>query len=1089
VPMHRGELDPFVGSETKPSASSDRDHHNFDETLTTAFERAARAFPTNLAVSSATWEASYRDFNATANRLAHRLIALGAAVGDRVAILMEHDTPAIAVNVAIAKTGGIVFVMDPGDPVERLSVLMADAEPTILIADAENRQMADAITGDACTVLTFETETDFGPTDNPLSSTSPADVCALGYTSGATGRPKGVMYTHRQFRRNAAIHTEAMQYTERDRLPLLSTMGAGQGASGLWPALLNGATICPFPVKSKGITGLAEWFVNYRLTVYVSSASIFRTLCKAITDPNVFSGARAIRLASESVTADDFGLFLKLFPPDSIFVHTLSSSETSNIAWHRWTQHDSVPEGRIPIGTVSRNIEVSLVGNDGGPVPSGQIGEILVKSRYVAGGYWRDPALTSERFSHDLDGRGTRLVRTGDMARFNDAGLLEFCGRKDDRVKIRGNRIELADVEWALRRLPGIESAAAVAMARDRHEPMLVAFIVLGPDASWSETRLRHAVSANLPLHMVPSRFVFVDTLPIGPGGKIDREALRARSLPHNDHRIIAAAPQTETETLLADIWAEVLEVSRVGCDDDFFSFGGDSLKGAIVAAQIEASFGIAINLAEIAAHSTLADLAALIDERRNTDFEALRAIEPVARNNPMPLSLFQDRLWKIAQNHTLQMPMRFYVIVGKLDVGVLQDCLRYLVERHEILRTTFADDQPAQFIHAAGDLHFEMIDLSAAADPEGRAETLAVEQLNNPIDPARLPTIRHLLFKLRDDEHWLLRIAHPLTQDGWSFAILANELATLYEAELKGMPRPIPRTMPLQYADYAVWHRQLMRCDGPAYQEMLSWWKGTFAKHLRPLKLPFRRSKRLVGVDYRLGVIHWGLESGAAQRLDRFARDAGSTHFVVRLALFVALVADVSRRSTIVLGTNFSNRNRIATRNLVGPLTTLAPLVFSYDVGQSFRAWISSVRDCLYETEAHAEIPYEELYDALRSAGLKPSPVRAVFLLSTDLAEQQFGGVKLKRLAYPIGSMPWGCQVWLNERDPENCRVDFNANLYDHNAMRAMFDRYVRLLKIASRQPELTIGRLVALSSDNSLRRAIASYASRFAESPAIRR
>jgi non-ribosomal peptide synthetase component F len=439
---------------SKSPSAADTEATDFDETLITAFERTARELPSNVAVSSDTWEVSYRDFNTAANRLAHHLISLGGTPGDRMALLMEHDTPAIAAMVGALKAGRIVTALGTSDPLPRLKMLMADAEPSVIVTDPTNVELAGKIAAAGCAVVIFEPQTVTGPREDPPALTRPEDTAILGYTSGATGHPKGVMYTHRQFRRNAAVHTDAMQYTERDRIPLLSTMSAGQGASGVWPALLNGATICPFPIRTKGVTGLADWFVRYRLTVYVSSASIFRTLCKTITDPGLFSRVRAVRLASESVTADDFRLFLRFFPPGSVFVHTLSSSETSNIAWHRWTRDDPVPEGKLPVGSLSRNIHVSLVGEDGKPVLPGEIGEILVRSRYVAGGYWRDPALTATRFSEDLDGRGTRLVQTGDLARFGEADLLEFCGRKDDLAEQRFGGLTLKRIAYPIGEMP-----------------------------------------------------------------------------------------------------------------------------------------------------------------------------------------------------------------------------------------------------------------------------------------------------------------------------------------------------------------------------------------------------------------------------------------------------------------------------------------------------------------------------------------------------------------------------------------------------------------------------------------------------------
>ena len=431
------------------------------------------------------WEPTYRELNETANRLAHRLIACGVASGDRVAILMSHDAPLVAAVLGILKAGSIVVALDPGDPVSRLKMLVEDAEPSVIVTDVQNRKLAAEFGHPGCNILNFESETATGPVQNPSIEIPPEQTAFLTYTSGTTGRPKGVMQTHRQLRRAAAAHTEAMQYTENDRIPLFAMVSTGQGAAGLWWILLNGAMLCPFSLKTRGIAGLADWIIDRGLTVYVSSASIFRTLAKTIDDRLVFANVRAVRLASEAVTADDFRAFRQHFPRTSIFVHTLSSSETSNIAWSRWTQDDNVPEGALPVGHFSRDMDVSLLGDDGQPVARGEVGEIVVKSRYLANGYWRDPELTAERFSADLDGNGTRLVRTGDRGRINADGLLEFCGRKDDRIKIRGNRIELLDIERALERLPGIDRAAVVAVARDNHEPMLVAFVV-------KNERMRH---------------------------------------------------------------------------------------------------------------------------------------------------------------------------------------------------------------------------------------------------------------------------------------------------------------------------------------------------------------------------------------------------------------------------------------------------------------------------------------------------------------------------------------------------------------------------------------------------------------------
>ena len=934
---------------------------DFDESLVAAFERVAVKFPSRIALGSDVWEPTYRELNETANRLAHRLIACGFVLGGRAAILMSHDAPMVAGVLGILKAGQIVVAFNPDDPVSRLKMLVEDAEPSVIVTDVQNWKLAAEFASPGCRIITFESETAIGPVENSSIKILPEQTAFLTYTSGTTGRPKGVMKTHRQLRRAAAVQSESMQYTESDRIPLFAMVSTGQGATGLW-YLLNGAMLCPFSLKTRGVTGLADWIIDRGLTVYASSASIFRTLVKTIDDGLVFSNVRAVRLASETVTADDFRAFRKHFPTTSVLIHGLSSSETSTVAWSRWTQNDDIPEGVLPVGNFSE--DVSLLGDNGQPVARGEVGEIVVRSRYVANGYWRNPELTAERFSADLDGKGTRLVRTGDLGRINFDGLLEFHGRKDDRIKIRGNRIELLEIEQALERLPGIDRAAVVAVRRENHEPVLVAFVVKTGDASWTAQRLRRAVRAILPLHMVPSRIVFLGSLPYNRGNKIDREALRQCALPIRDDSD-GEKPRTETEMLLADIWADVLELHDISRNDDFFHLGGDSLSGAVVAAQLHAALGFELSLVAIANHPTVSTLAAFIDECRRMGAAGAPPIVRVPRAASMPLSIVQEVSWSGSYargpggTH-----VRTYRVIGPLDVEIFKECLSYLVDRHEILRTTFGlvEGCPAQIIHPSAPLDLQFIDLIDADDPEGKAELIVRKESLRVIDLEKLSIKRDVLIRIANNNYRLVRISHPMITDGFASKILDAELATLYEARLQGREPPLPRDPPLQYADYAVWQRQVMRPDSLYFNEMVAWWKTLLSSAPPATRLPFRRLIRRGDLDPSEGVFKWELGQRATKRLDEIARSAGATHFIVRLAAFAALLADVTDNSSIVIGTYCDNRNRVDAQTIVGPFLNTVTLVFSYDASKTFLEWLEIVRYRVFETMARSEPPFVKI-------------------------------------------------------------------------------------------------------------------------------
>jgi amino acid adenylation domain-containing protein len=1059
---------------------------DFDESLVAAFERVAKACPLRIALGSEAGQTTYTELNETANRLAHRLAAYGSGVESRAAILMSHDAPMVAAALGVLKAGQTVVPLDPGDPLSRLRVLAEDAEPALIIADAQNRSLAAALVRADCRILDFEVASATGSVENPFTSISPERTAFLTYTSGTTGRPKGVMRPHLQLLKTGATYSEALQSTQNDRIPLFSSVSTGQCWNTICWSLLNGAMLCPFRVRTRGISGLADWIIDRELTIYSSSTSIFRSLIKTIDDQLVFSTVRAVRLASEAVTVDDFNAFRKHFPACSVLVHGLTCSESSPIAWCRWTQDAKLPQRVLPIGHFARDMDVSLLGEDGLPVPLGEVGEIVVKSRYVAKGYWRDPELTAKRFSADLDANGTRLVRTGDRGRINADGLLEFCGRKDDRIKIRGNRIEPLDIERALEGLPGIDRVAVVAVARDNHEPVLVAFVVKKRDASLTASRVRHAVRAKLPLHMVPSRIVFLESLPYNKGNKIDREALRQYRLPvRNDSK--SEQPQTESEMLLADIWAEIFDLPDISRNDDFFNLGGDSLSGAIVAARIHAALGVELSLGEIADRPTISGLAALVDKRRRTGAAGPPPIVPVPRGASVPVSLFQGHMWNYyRENRVAGTSVRTHRIIGPLDIDILKECLSYLVDRHEILRTTFGlvEGRPAQIIHPSAPLDFSFIDLIDADDPEGQADSIFRNEDSQEINLETLPIMRHVLIRVAHKNYRLARIFSSLISDGPSSHILNIELAILYEARLQGMEPPLSRKPSLQYADYAAWQRQVMRPDGPYFKAAMSWWKSLISTVPRATRLPFRRLMPRAGLDPSEGVLQWKLEEGTAKRLDQFARSVDATHFTVRLAAFVALVADVTGNSSIVIGTDFVIRDNVDTHNIVGPFAIQTPLVFSYDATKTFLEWLEIVRDRVFETRTHSELSYEEVKQQLRADGIEPPEIEIIFAMSSDHSDQHFGNLVMSNELWSVGKMPWGCQFYVEAQKPENCRVHFDAGVYDRNGIRAMLDRYFRLLEAVAHEPELPIGKLLAMIGAKPLRWTCRNYAERIYES-----
>jgi hypothetical protein len=407
---------------------------------------------------------------------------------------------------------------------------------------------------------------------------------------------------------------------------------------------------------------------------------------------------------------------------------------------------------------------------------------------------------------------------------------------------------------------------------------------------------------------------------------------------------------------------------------------------------------------------------------------------------------------------------VRSYRISGPLDIDILKKCLSFLTDRHEILRTTFGlvEGRPVQIIHQSAPPNLSFVDLTDVEDPEAQMDLIFHQESSREIDLARLPIRRHVLVRIADDNHRLLRVSHPMITDGLGSQMLDAELTILYEAILHGEKPPLPKEAPLQYVDYAVWQRQLMRPGGHYFNEVMSWWESFFATTPPATRQPHRRPIRRVLLDPSEGVLQWKLEEQTAKRLDEIARNAGATHFTIRLAAFAALIADLTANSPIVIGTGLANRNRVESQNLVGPLRNPLHLVFFYDPSKTFLEWLEYVREQVFQATTRGELPHDNIREHLLASGLELPDMLFYFTMTRNNSDQHFANLVIIADFWSVGTMPSGCTVFVDEQKPENCRVNFDANTYDRKEMRAMLDRYLRLLEAAARKPELPIGTLL---------------------------
>lgn len=1020
------------------------------------------------AVFAGDWRPTYGELDAAANRCAHALHAHGGQTGDRVAVLLRHEASLPAAILAVLKAGCVVVVLNPSDPPARMHQVLADAAPALLVTDAASCQLAQQLAGAERKVVCWD-EIPAGPETAPAISI-PSDAPAwLLYTSGTTGKPKGVIQTHRNILHNARRLGRGMEITAADRIALLASPSGGQGLATIWCAWAHGAALGLFPVMEWGVTGLDAWLREYQVTILVASASLFRNFLRTLEPVARFPSVRLVRLASEPANTDDFAGFRQHFAPGCILFSSLSSSETGNVLQQRIAWNESLPAGRLPVGHAAEGIEILLLDAAGQAVAAGEIGELVIRSRYLSPGYWRNEALTAERFSAAEGTDSLRCYRSGDLARRTPTGEIEFQGRKDAQAKIRGYRIETAEVEAELLRQPEVAQATVVVQTAGE-DAQLLAFVVPRTSQCGDAERLRQALRESLPTSMMPHHFIFLEALPLTPHGKVDRAQLVAWK--HSEPAAVAEVLATETEIALAEIWRTALRVPHVGRQSDFIQLGGDSLKAIVVAAKVHAAFGVELDLRRLTQHSQLGELAGSIDElRRGAPTEKFSGLERVPRDGPLPLSFSQLPVWKESQTpagaagYTITSSHR---IVGRLDVAALRSSLEHLARRHEILRVTFAESegQPVHVVHPPGHVDLPVHDFSTQPDPAAAATEFFRQQARTVFDLRRGPLMNFYLARIGAEEHWLCRINHHIISDAWSWQVFFRELAQVYGAKLHAAAPPVSDSAPLQYFDYAAWQRRVLDPNDPAYLEAVRWWAELWQDRPQPVRLPFQRLWRRREALASDGWVWWGIDPEVSGRLDEFGRSTGATFYVVRLAAFIASLASESGESDLVIGSYMTNRHRLETQNMFGFFGNMAALRWRFDGTQTFRAWTANVNRLVGDARARSFVPHEQLRSELRARGLKPPKMRIIFSVTDTVPPLKLGEAELTWLDRRMEAMPWGFTLGFDPSDEAHrCRATFDARWFDPNGVRQWLGRFACWLDAVSREPDKPMSALIAES------------------------
>ncbi|MFI2076647.1 amino acid adenylation domain-containing protein [Streptomyces triculaminicus] len=1016
---------------------------------------------------------TYRRLEERANRLAHRLVALGIGPEDTVAVAVPRSADLVVALHAVVKAGAAYLPVDLGQPPRRTEAVLADAAPALLLTTTE---AAGHLPPTAVPVLALDTPDAGLPAHPPATALTPGHPAYVIFTSGSTGRPKGVQVTHAGIVNRLLWMQEEYGLTAEDRVLQKTPYGFDVSVwEFFWPLITGAALVVAEPDGHKDPAYLADLIRRESVTTAHFVPSMLSAFLQEPAARATASTLRRVICSGEALPPATQAAFFATL--DGVELHNLYGPTETSVDVTLWPCRPDPAATTVPIGSPAANTRAYVLDGRLRPVAPGVVGELYVSGVQLARGYLGRPALTAERFIACPFEPGARMYRTGDLVRWTGDGTLEFLGRADDQVKIRGFRIEPGEVESAAVRCAGVGRAAAVVREDRAGDPRLVAYVVPTPGAEPRPARIREELAEVLPDHMVPSAVVVLADLPVTANGKLDRKALPA---PVHTTGRGGRRPRTGREEILAGLFAAVLGVPEIGAEDDFFDLGGNSLLAMRLVAQARTALGVELGIREVFTTPTAAGLAAGLD-RFGPARPALAAAD---RPAVLPLSFAQRRLWflsRTGQGVGYNCPFALR-LTGTLDRTALRSALADVIGRHEALRTVFPeiDGEPCQLVLPADAAAVEIavVETAVAEAGDGGPGTALERLVAAEFDLAQRPPVRAGLFALGEDEHVLALVVHHIALDGWSWEPLFRDLARAYEARTRGS-EPHWEPLPVQYADYTLWQRELLGEESDpdsVVSQQLDFWREELAGIPSELALPFDRPRPVVA-SYTGGSVPVELDAALHARLLELARSNGCTLFMVLQAGLAVLLSRLGAGTDIPLGTPVAGRADEALDDLVGFFVNTLVLRTDVSGDPSFVELLSRVRDADLAAYEHQDVPFERVVEALNpDRSLARHPLfQVMFQLQDPAATLTLAGLDVRDEPLRFDAAQFDMTVDVRERwdadgGPAGIggSLEYAVDLFDQETAETLAESLTRVLRQLAADPQRPVGEAEPLSGQD---------------------
>ena len=1053
------------------------------------FESQAQRVPERTAVSDARVSFTYRELNASANRLAQLLIRRGIGPEQRVGILLERSADWLCAVLGVLKSGGAYVPLDVLWPRSRIEGIARDAALAALVSRRRSLAAAGPQLGKRILMEEIEEGGQASSERDPAASLGPENAAYVIYTSGSTGRPKGVVVEHRSL---ANLGTDLRQAVYREwsrdglRLALNGPLAFDTSVKQLIQ-LCRGHSLYVVPEHARlDSAALGRFLAEHRIEAIDCTPTQLQSWLSQGLFQRPEVSLKAVLVGGEAIEGQLWSrlcelrevAFYNLYGPTECTVDAL----TCRIDASRETPR---------IGTPLRGAQVRLLDRSWQPLSRGRRGELSIGGAGLARCYLNRPGLTASRFVPDESSNqpGSRLYLTGDLGRQLGGGEFEFLGRTDHQVKLRGVRIELGEIEAILRKQPDVREAAVVLQQGSTSEERLIAYVV--PETELPEqgrrsaiAELRRKLRESLPEYMMPSGFVFMTQAPVTPNGKLDRAALRLP--PDFEDEASYVAPRTPVEWTVAAIWCNVLGLSAVGVHDNFFELGGHSLLAGQVAARIQEALGREVPLSTLFEGETVAKVSASIEaSAENGNASQLHPIRPRTRRDHHAVSFAQERICfvqRLAPSNVAYLFRTILRFMGTFNVPALERTLSEIVRRHESLRTTFleVEGRPRQRVHPPWRVRLPLIDLTRLGERAGgQLARMRDELFRRNFDIGQLPLIRWLLVRLGEEEHALLHVEHHLIHDGWSLNVFLYELREIYSNLVRGRPTTLDE-LPIQLVDFCEWQQEWVRSDEA--QRQLAFWKDRLQGAAPVLELAVDRP-RPATQSFQGAIERIEMPAAFAGAVRKASRRENVTLFMMMLAAYFVLLSRYSGQGDICVGSGIANRRRRETESLIGMIINSVVMRVDLGGGPTFRDLLRQVRATTLGAYANQDFPFDAVVDALRPTrdishnplfqvafGFHDAPLPDLDLPGASLSVEDLLDNGSAKFDMNIVAIPRVEQRVRDHGRPDSAGVtliwEYNTDLFDRSTIRRMYQHYVRILDAICSSPEMRIDAFTLLTA-----------------------